>query len=226
MFWKTIILAAGVSIASQTQAQDAWRGPYLELMAGRAIGEHGLEYQNDEYGLNIGLYDFGTSGNVYALAAGYRRPVFDTPLHLGVELSVNKGTVSGGQRWGDVASVTFQSDTVFTLSGQLGYAINDNWFLYGQYGVAAAEIALRGQVAGRSASFNFSDKLEGWTIGPFAAIGVTAQPRRAPGWTIGVELQYIRFEGDEDFNFRGRHLGRLHAEAEQKTIFVTLGRQF
>lgn len=194
--------AAGLLAASLVMADTGWadnhqdaddRVDWSGIYAGVHVGGAG---SNVDWDVNIGnaprdslSYDAGglIAGGHLGVQRQFENIVF------GVEASVTVTDLDDREpsNLGPTVSFSTETDTIATVTGRLGYAL-DRFLPYVKAGYAGADIATDGRVVGLFPdTFSLRDWEHGWTVGTGVEYMLTEN------LVIGVEYNYIDF-GETD----------------------------
>jgi opacity protein-like surface antigen len=187
----------------------SWNGCYFGGQLGVASSTSDWTYTNNNpYSAtgNVGPQlvagaDFGQVRGVIGAQAGCNRALSSSWL-AGVEASwisnaLNHTRDNRFDPFQGAAFTTFSEavqtnfESIVSLTGRLGYAVNQDWLVYAKGGLAAGLIETSGAISPSVPGFDWNDSRWhiGWTVGG----GV--ERRLFRNVTVGVEYNYYKFGG-------------------------------
>lgn len=210
------LFAITVTLAATAQAADEpaqsfpaydWSGCYAGGSIGAAMSHSDWRYRNSNPFTSTGNNDpqvisgarFDDSRGVLGAQVGCNA-IVSGPWLVGLEASwmgnaLNKEKDNGFDPFQGAAFTPFSSiitneiSSVFSITGRLGYALNNDWMIYAKGGYALAKIATSGFLTPSFPIFEWSSTnwQSGWTVGG----GV--EYRLFRNVTIGAEYAYYNF---------------------------------
>ncbi len=231
---KKVVMMLAVAIVSlmtgatdsNAEAKRPYTGVYASLGTSKSDGEFTLSH----YGPIISLgeiLDVPLTGNVTTYELGYRFPLGQSKLRLGVNASLHDGSIGGAKYWHDhksTAAFTIASDLRVSAGGELGLVLGkqERVYLYVGAGVVATNLSM-----GLSLDTPFgswADSKEGGALGALYTIGV--QYAVSDRFSIGLKASQMQFDADKAFGLGQMGNQTLEAKIKQTTVGLTLSYNF
>lgn len=207
-----------------------WNGPFVQFQKSIVSGgSNDLSFTNDTYGIDIPIYEMGLDGKrIKSVAVGLRNELGESGVYVGVKGAVHFGAFTGSEEWsahdGDIgAGVNFRSKTLYTLGVELGAELSAKILGYLGAGIAAADMTLCGQA--HVLEHSVSECESGFAPGWYGSAGALVDLERG-GWTLGGEVQFLSFEGEQEIEVGKYDLGNLEMDVDEFLIKVTLEKRF
>lgn len=216
--------------ATRVFPQDVtdWSGPFIQLQQSVVSGgSNDLSFINDDFGIDVPIYEMGLEGESSAIGVGYRHELGDSGLYLGAKAMVHFGSFTGSESWSALdgefgARVDFFSDTLYSLGIEVGAELSTKLLGTIGLGIAAADMTICGQA--HLLDHAVSECATGFAPGVYSSLGVSYN--LGNGWALGSEAQFFHFEGEETIEIGKYDLGNLNMEVEEFLIKVSLEMRF
>lgn len=164
-----------------------WSGGYFGLHGGWGFGQADLSFAPGSTFPGTALLKDSTdlSGGIGGFHVGHNWQFGN--LVLGIEGSTAWSGIKGNDAglFATLPLATYKSElqSLSTLTGRVGWALDSSWLLYAKGGLAYGTV--RGTVTNGAVNYRETTDHVGWTIGAGVEYALT------PNWIVGVEYNYV-----------------------------------
>lgn len=218
---KIAVLVAMMMVfatGAMAEGKRPFTGLYTSVGTHKSDGEFSLSHRGNKFSFGKILV-VPISGNLTTYELGYRFPIAQSNVRLGVNAVLHDGVIRGAKQWHDhKSSATFEvaSDLRVSAGGELGLVLGkrERLYVYAGAGVVATNLLMGIKIETSYGDWN--KEKEGGALGALYTIGMQYQV--TDRFSVGIKASKMEFDADKAFGLGSVGSQKLEAELKQTTF--------
>lgn len=221
------LIAMLIMVASNAMAEGkrSFTGLYAAIGHQQSDGNFTLAHEGPSFSFGK-ILDVPLSGDITTYKVGYRFPLGQSNLRLGVNATLHDGAIGGSETWESrYASATFAvaSDLRLSLGVEVGAVVDKRERLYVYAGAGMVATNLTAGMSINTPWGGWEETKEGGAIGVIYSVGLEY---RVNDWAIGLSASQMQFDAGKAFGLGEMGEQHLNAELKQTTIGLNISYNF
>jgi opacity protein-like surface antigen len=221
-----IAMLVMITNVAMAEGKRSFTGLYAAIGHQHSEGNFTLSHEGSKFSFGE-ILDVPLVGDITTYKIGYRFPLGQSNLRLGVNATLHDGTIGGSKTWESrYATATFAvaSDLRLSLGAEVGMVLGKRERLYVYAGAGMVVTNLTAQMSIDTQWGGWADQKEGGAIGAFYSLGLEYQV--SDKLAVDFSVSQMQFDAGKAFGLGSMGEQHLEAELKQATVGFSLVYRF